>query len=196
MTELLFVVLCRFYPVDNTLGLKDSVITSLMQAIETHIRNEKYLKDLVPLQWLRVCDQLAQDPRKAMSLDDFTTMTSGCNVQPEDVQQLLKLLSEVGSVMYSTEESLKNIVVTNPVAFMIEAVAKYVCDYLVHVVPEHAKAKLHRSEWQVGQIVLLSFCFPVSHFYILPFSFFECLITIPTNTTPLSLSLSLSLSVS
>ena len=139
---------------DNTRGLKDPVIKSLMQAIERHIRNETYFKEeRVPLQWLKVCDRLAQDERKAMSLADFETMSAGCGVWPADVERLLELLTEVGSVMHSNEASLRKIVVTNPVEFMIGAVSKYVCDHAVHVAPEHARARLFVNEWQVRPMI-------------------------------------------
>ena len=154
-----------------------------MQAIETHIRNERYFKEeRVPLQWLKVCDKLAHDDRQAMSLTDFETISSGC-VLPDDLGQLLKLLSEVGTVMYSTEEILKDIVVTNPVEFMIRAASKFVCDFPMHVVPEHAQAKLHVSEWQVSTCLCLKlFFFRGPSVFFLPVFLFEFLFTIQTDT--------------
>jgi hypothetical protein len=146
-----------------------------MQAIETHIRNERYFKEeRVPLQWLKVCDKLAQDDRQAMGLTHFETMSLGCNVRSDQVERLLKLLSEVGIVMYSTEASLRDIVVTNPVVFMIGASSKFVCDHAVHVAPEHGKAKLLVSEWQVGQQSVCIFVFSFSVcLYLFPFVSFS-----------------------
>ena len=139
-----------FFPVDNTRGNDDRVVQELKLAIEKQIEGEDYVKQRIPFTWMALYDALQSPERqqaKTLPLDECLAlgeslgMGQGSVGIADEVRACLLFFNALGFVMYFDEPGLRDLVILNPVEFLIEPITKVICDYKIHVVDEHEDVK-------------------------------------------------------
>jgi hypothetical protein len=141
-----------FFPVDNKVGHEDPVMQQLMSDVQKYVMEEEYVQRKVPLPWLGVIDMLSQDKRVFISLDEFESTAGQCGLPASraftlqhECQLLLKLLNNLGILMYNREPALRHMIILNPAEFLAEPATRVICQYSIHELDEHRECK--KSKW-------------------------------------------------
>ncbi len=127
-------ILC-FYPVDNKLGVKDTVICKVQQMIQDCVSSEEYVKKLIPFEWMHVMDSLQAQGRKSVSLGEVVRLAKTCGLPTtelpleREVLLMLKFYNEMGVVMHHQEPALRELVVLDPAEFLIVPATKVICSH-------------------------------------------------------------------
>ena len=164
----------NFFPVDNTSGQKDEVVTALMCEIRDSVEGQEYMTRKVPLTWLALFDDLLHEASKtttinlkdgksekkymntSITLKDVESRAQRCELGNHDekltleaeVQCFLKYFAGLGFIMYSDEKRLRDLVILRPVEFLIPPATKIICDFGIHMTDEHEVAEaMHVKEW-------------------------------------------------
>lgn len=143
-------ILC-FYPVDNKLGVKDTVICKVQQMIQDCVSSEEYVKKLIPFEWMHVMDSLQAQGSKSVSLGEVVRLAKTCGLPTtelpleREVLLMLKFYNEMGVVMHHQEPALRELVVLDPANFLIVPATKVICSHAggMHEQAEHAEARRH-----------------------------------------------------
>jgi len=137
-----------FFPVDNTVGHEDPVMQQLMSDVQKYVMAEEYVQRKVPLPWLGVIDVLSQDRRVFISLDEFESTAGQCGLPAsractlqQECQLLLKLLNNLGILMYNPDPALCHMIILNPAEFLAEPATRVICQYDIHELDEHSECK-------------------------------------------------------
>jgi len=146
-----------FYPVDNTIGKADPVLREVKMTVEKVMSEEEYIRQKVPLQWIAVFDTLRADGRTAISMQELQDLARRRNLPTgskwtlkEEVTLLATFLSGLGFIMYHPEPALRDVVIINPVDFLIIPASKVVCDHRIHHLPEHERARRrYPQQWNL-----------------------------------------------
>jgi hypothetical protein len=125
-----------FFPVNckRQCGAQDAVLQQLRVYIQKQVAAEQYCKYMVPLEWIRVMDRLQQVRDKFASFDSVARIAQECGVPTvkglsleDELVLLLKLLTEYGLLMYHSEPSLRNLVILDPLAFLVDPTSRIIC---------------------------------------------------------------------
>ena len=105
----------RFFPVNNRLGCADPSVLRLRQVIDKAVRADpkNYVEQPIPLQWLRVHDELRRRARDTPHWDTVRKVSlcpEHLGVAVPDVDLLLRLLHELGVVPHYDEAGLRHTV--------------------------------------------------------------------------------------
>ena len=137
-----------FFPVDNTVGHADPVMQQLMSDVQKCVMAEEYVQRKVPLSWLGVIDVLSQDRRVSISLGEFESTAAQCGLPEsgtctlqQECQLLLKLLNNLGILMYNLEPALCHIIILNPAEYLAGPATRVICQYSIHELDEHRECK-------------------------------------------------------
>jgi hypothetical protein len=131
-------VLC-FFPVDNTLGGRDPVVSRLMRSIEKTVREADHLRHSVPFAWLALLDRveaLKQERRLALPIAEVVLlgtaagMPSGAGMVVEAEARLaLQFLDRLGLVMH--HPAVPDLVILRPAEFLFPYFTKIICNFQV-----------------------------------------------------------------
>jgi hypothetical protein len=150
-----------FFPVDNTQGRKDDMVTAFMNAAEKEMVLAPYTRREIPLAWLKTLDNL-QDPTNAVtggaakiSLHQAVQIAVASGVVAGDVPLLLTFLHEMGQLMWHAAPGLSDVVILDPIRYFVHPVTRIICkirssadDETYHLLEEHELcAKNHLAEW-------------------------------------------------
>jgi GTPase SAR1 family protein len=144
-----------FFPVDNRRGRRDTTIGALMRAIEASIDDSDYVHAEHPLTWLRTMDRLTSSGQVYLSLHEVTEIATECGVAADAVEALLIFLHEMGIVMWHSDESLRDVVILDPIAYFVAPATTIICKHMSsasdgtrHVVDAHKLCnKAHYDSW-------------------------------------------------
>jgi GTPase SAR1 family protein len=144
-----------FFPVDNRRGRRDTTIGALMRAIEASIDDSDYVHAEHPLTWLRTIDRLTSSGQVYLSLHEVTEIATECGVAADAVEALLTFLHEMGIVMWHSDESLRDVVILDPIAYFVAPATTIICKHMSsasdgtrHVVDAHKLCnKAHYDSW-------------------------------------------------
>jgi GTPase SAR1 family protein len=144
-----------FFPVDNRRGRRDTTIGALMRAIEASIDDSDYVHAEHPLTWLRTMDRLTSSGQVYLSLHEVTEIATECGVAADAVEALLIFLHEMGIVMWHSDESLRDVVILDPIAYFVAPATTIICKHMSsasdgtrHVVDAHKLCnKAHYESW-------------------------------------------------
>ena len=141
-----------FFPVDNT-AKADPVLDCLRVTLVNAIREEKYVKRMVPYSWLAALDKLRDTGCHSMQLSEVTKLSIQCRVPLQDVPLRLRLFHELGLLMHHQEPALRRVVILNPAEFLVKPASCIICKHRYHELPVHQKAKQYLSR-HYGQLCL------------------------------------------
>jgi GTPase SAR1 family protein len=140
-----------FFPVDNTLGKIDPVLGKLMLQIEASVMQSEHLKHKIPFAWFALLDRV-QELKQAHTLlcthADFLDMCKqvGFPSSPSldlhrETRHVLDFFSKLGLLLYHT--AIPNLIVIRPAEFLFPYFTKFICDFKLHSIAEHKKARQH-----------------------------------------------------
>jgi len=127
-----------FFPVSckKREGKQDPVLHSLRMYIQNAVQAEEYMKLMVPIEWLRVMDRLQQMTDKFTSFSAVAGIATKCGLPSvptlspeEELLALLKHFTELGVLMHHPEASLRNLVILDPIAFLVEPATRILCNH-------------------------------------------------------------------
>ena len=118
-----------FFPVDNTLGRRDSTMKALMSAIEKEIDSSDYVHHEYPMSWLQAFDRLKALKRPFFTYAEVLEITRSFGIVDLEVPQMLLFLHDMGMLMFHEEEKLRDIVIMDPVSFFVSPATKVICDH-------------------------------------------------------------------
>jgi GTPase SAR1 family protein len=130
-----------FFPVDNTRGSKDPVITEITKTVQEVVNTEKYIKEQIPFTWLKVLERLQEKDRP--SCLDFNEdlvkicqecgmpSTPGASVEDEALV-MLKIFNDLGQVMHHSEATLRHLVILDPANYLVEPASRIICQHSIH----------------------------------------------------------------
>ena len=138
-----------FFPCDNTAGSsQDPVFLKLMQAVQLSMLREEYTRCLVPLTWIRVYDRIQSDSRTCITFSELAEIAEECGLEvsegdseAEELNRLAAFFSGLGTIMHHDEPSLRDLVVLNPVDFLIKPATQIICNFKEHETRQQATAK-------------------------------------------------------
>ena len=92
----------KFFPVNNKLGRDDPTIRALLEAVVSVLDESKFVKLERPLSYYKFMDQCAalKETSSSMTLQKATEVAVSSGVDVDDVPNMLKLLHEVGVLMF------------------------------------------------------------------------------------------------
>jgi hypothetical protein len=150
-----------FFPVacKRQRGVQDAVLQQLRVCIQEQVVAEQYVKCMVPLEWIRVMDRLQQVKDKFASFDSVARIAQECGVPSvpglsleDELVLLLKLLSEYGLLMHHSEPSLRNLVILDPFAFLVDPASRIICNHKYKGVVGYHKPKQIEAAEQSSQL--------------------------------------------
>ena len=109
----------NFFPVDNRTGDADPTVRALREMVDRAVHEDplKYIELRLPVTWLRVHDKLRvlARTRPTMRIEDVERLArTKCGVPPRDLQLLLRLLHQLGVLLYYDETELRRTVFLDP----------------------------------------------------------------------------------
>jgi GTPase SAR1 family protein len=132
------VSLC-FFPVDNKLGSKDSVIREIKKTVQEVVQKEKYIKEKIPFAWLKQLECVLKKDRRCLTFDEVVKIcqeydmpsTPGANVE-EEVLVMLKIFNDLGQLMHHLEPTLRHLVIVDPANYLVEPASRIICQHGMH----------------------------------------------------------------
>ena len=117
-------------------------------------------RQMIPLTWRKAIDALLAGTKSFLSFAEATAIIQSCDIPTCDVEALLTHLHDTGYVMWHNEPVLKEVVITDPIEYFINAVATLICkhapsvdvdgDATRHFNEVHREAmKSHRNDWNI-----------------------------------------------
>ena len=89
----------HFFPIDNKLGRGDPVVADFLNACESSLNDLNYVKQKVPLTWLKFMDEfgdLVTNKNSNISLSQAKSIASNCGVtNDEEILEMLKFCRKV-----------------------------------------------------------------------------------------------------
>jgi hypothetical protein len=146
-----------FYPINNTLGNRDSSVVKLMKKIEEKIDESSYVHVERPLSWFRVLDALKKRNLPFLQLKEVSEIIAvDCKIPSEKIPLLLKFFHEMGILMWHDEETLRDVVVFDPIEYFVKPATTIICkhapnhrDETSHLLEIHRKVrKMHVQEYR------------------------------------------------
>jgi len=146
-----------FFPVDNKKGRdNDPQFQYMMRLIEERMDSAKYTHREVPLNWLKTMDAFKSTKKSFLSFTEVQSIAVSCGVKRNHVEAFLRLLHEMGYLLWNEEPNLRELVILDAIEYLVKPATLVVCnlrgtagdDLTRHNQPQHiAAAKNHRNEW-------------------------------------------------
>ena len=137
-----------FFPIDNTLSRDDPVMKSVMTAIESSINDAEYTHQLVPLSWMKTLDVVTNLRRSYITIEEYLSIASSCNVSSSDEFDLLSFFHEMGYLMWHDQSVLRDFIILDPIEFFVKPASLIICKHIrdgnnptMHFLPVHSKCK-------------------------------------------------------
>ena len=125
----------NFFPVSSLQGTMDPSVVDLMAAIEKEIESSDYVHEEKPVSWLQAYDSL-KSMKKPLYL--YTEVVDVCKVfdikTDNEIKDLLSFFHDLGMLMWHEEASLRDIVIMDPIAFLVKPATKIICQHETTVI--------------------------------------------------------------
>ena len=111
-----------FFPIDNTRGRNDPVMTTLMKCIEEVIEAQPHVQKMLPLMWFRVLDWMNGQSRFHLMYDEVAKYAKDFGFDmstTQAVDDMLSMFHECSVLMWHNVEGLRHIVILNPIQFFV-----------------------------------------------------------------------------
>lgn len=149
-----------FWPLDNTQRPASANHRKLRERINEVVMREEFVQRPLPLAWLRFSDELAAiaagtatvdgdadgEKQPVLSLAEVRVVAERCGVKSEHLLQVLRLLHQLGSIVFYDEPGLRDLVVLEP-QWLVVAVARVIRDYDLHTVQRDRQARALGKQW-------------------------------------------------
>ena len=144
-----------FFPVDNKLGKQDAAMKHLISIVTEIIERAEYTHKEVPLTWFKAIDLIAESGKDCLLLQEVAATADKCNVSEKEVPLLLSFLNDVGHLMWLDEPGLRDVVVLDPVSYLVVPATTIICklspdheDTTHHFLDSHRECeRMHKREW-------------------------------------------------
>ena len=160
-----------FFPIDNTLSRDDPVMKSVITAIESSMNDADYTHQLVPLSWMKTLDELTNLKRSFISIQEYSSIASSCEVSSSDEFDLLHYFHEMGYLMWHDHSVLRDVIILDPIDFFVKPASLIICKHIkdesdstFHFLPVHSKCKdMHEQKFNdlTTKGILNSFLLPI-----------------------------------
>ena len=118
-----------FFPVDNQ---SQNGLAALRNRVEAVARKQDFVQLPVSIKWMMCLDTMLEAPKPWLGLAEVMEIASDLEVARGEVEPMLKLFHEFGTVFYfASTQSLKEIVTTN-IQWLIDAIGSVVRDKDIH----------------------------------------------------------------
>ena len=131
-----------FFPVNNKLGNRDPTVQKLLGLIEDTIDQSSYVHVERPLSWFQVLDQFKSRNVPYMSYDEVSEIVISCGIPKNRVPTLLRFFHEMGILMWHDEDTLRNVVVFDPIEYFVKPATIIICKH----VPDQSDGIYHSTE--------------------------------------------------
>jgi GTPase SAR1 family protein len=137
-----------FFPVNNKLGNQDPTVQKLLQLTEQSIDQSNYVHVERPLSWFQVFDIFKSKNVPYLSYNEVESIVTACDIPKERVSVLLKFFHEMGILMWHDEDTLRDVVVFDPIEYFVKPATIVICkhnpdkvDGIYHSLEIHRKVK-------------------------------------------------------
>jgi GTPase SAR1 family protein len=138
-----------FFPVNNTQGADDAVVRELSVVVEATLTKDKQMQVERPLSWYHALDNLVSIEKKGqptITLEHACRILVDSGVGINDVPTVLAFFRDMGMLMWYEDEALRDVVILDPVAFLVKPVARVICDPELHCLEAHSYCARHHHD--------------------------------------------------
>jgi GTPase SAR1 family protein len=137
-----------FFPVNNKLGNQDPTVQKLLQLIDKSIDESSYVHVERPLSWFKVLDIFKSKNVPYLEYSEVVSIVVSCNIPDHRVPALLRFFHEMGILMWHDEDSLRDVIVFDPIEYFVKPATIIICkhvpnqsDGIYHSLEIHRKVK-------------------------------------------------------
>jgi GTPase SAR1 family protein len=137
-----------FFPVNNKLGNQDPTVQKLLVLVEETIDKSSYVHVERPLSWFQVLDNFKSKNVPYLEYSEVESIVVSCNIPKDRVPTLLRFFHEMGILMWHDEDTLRDIIVFDPIEYFVKPATIIICkhnpdkvDGIYHSMEIHRKVK-------------------------------------------------------
>ena len=101
-----------------------------------------YTHKEVPLLWLRAFDEMQGLNKPYLSLDKVNSISISCGLHENEIEYFIRFLHEMGMLMWCEEPGLREIVIMDPIAYLVTPATTIICKHK----PEKHDVTNHKSD--------------------------------------------------
>ena len=118
-----------FFPVDCTKGQEDPTLVNLMRSIEEDILKSDYVNLERPLTYFKVLDEMNERKKTVsyLSLNEVSEVATKYGVYSILIEEMLRFFRDLGLLTWFEEDSLRDVVILDPVEFFVSPATNIVC---------------------------------------------------------------------
>ena len=120
-----------FFPINNTLGRNDPMISRLMISIEEIVSESFYIQEEIPWIWLQLIDRLKDMKRSFLTYPDVVQLFQQYSVGEETIPTFLSFCHEMSILMWDEEQRLKNIIILDPIEYFVKPATMIICKHSI-----------------------------------------------------------------
>jgi hypothetical protein len=118
-----------FFPVNNKLGNQGPTVQKLLQLTEDSIDKSSYVHVERPLSWFQVLDIFKSKNVPYLSYNEVESIVTACDIPQERVSVLLRFFHEMGILMWHDEDTLRDVVVFDPIEYFVKPATIVICKH-------------------------------------------------------------------
>jgi GTPase SAR1 family protein len=119
-----------FFPINNRIGKQDPTLAYLLSKVESTIDRVPSTHQAVPLAWFKCLDEMNRRNKSCLSLQDVKELSLQCNMNDDEVGPFLRFLHDMGMVMWHDEDNLRDIVVIDPIEYLVKPATIVICKHI------------------------------------------------------------------
>jgi hypothetical protein len=119
-----------FFPVNNKLGNQDLTVQKLLQLIDNSIDESSYVHVERPLSWFKVLDIFKSKNVPYLEYSEVESIVVSCKIAKDEVPVLLTFFHEMGILMWHDEETLRDIIVFDPIEYFVKPATITICNHV------------------------------------------------------------------
>jgi hypothetical protein len=131
-----------FFPVNNKLGNQDPTVQKLLQLIDNSIDESSYVHVERPLSWFKVLDIFKSKNVPYLEYSEVESIVVSCKIGKNEVPVLLTFFHEMGILMWHDEDTLRDIIVFDPIEYFVKPATIIICNH----VPNQSDAVYHSTK--------------------------------------------------
>jgi GTPase SAR1 family protein len=131
-----------FFPVNNKLGNQDPTVQKLLVLVEETIDKSNYVHVERPLSWFQVLDNFKSKNVPYLEYSEVESIVVSCNIPKDRVPTLLRFFHEMGILMWHDEDTLRDIIVFDPIEYFVKPATIIICKH----VPDKVDGIYHSME--------------------------------------------------
>jgi GTPase SAR1 family protein len=131
-----------FFPVNNKLANDDPIVQKLLQIVENVIDHSNYVHVKRPLNWFRVLDLFKSMNVPYLTFSEVELMIDSCHIPQDHIPTLLRFFHEMGVLMWHDEDTLRDIIVFDPIEYFVKPSTIIICKH----VPDKTDGIYHSME--------------------------------------------------